>query len=124
MRGMVTFLHELVTQFLNQINTITVYISEAHSLEEWPIGSKEFGHYRQPQSLEERKEAAADFIRIFNYKLPLVIDSLENEFEKHYAPWPIRFYIVHHQKLKYIAEPVEGSFTLSKIVEVLRECLQ
>jgi type I thyroxine 5'-deiodinase len=74
----------------------TVYIREAHPLDEWQMddNEKEDVCYRQPRSLGERVTIANDFVRRFKYPIPLVIDPMDDPAEKAYAGWPERFYII------------------------------
>ena len=48
----------------------------------------------QPQSLTQRIAIANDFVTRFDYAMPLVVDSMENEVEIAYAAWPERLYVV------------------------------
>lgn len=101
-----------------------VYIAEAHATDEWPIDSARFNGSRGPvriaqtTTLERRQEAAAAFARDFavlNPSLPslqqqdkatidgddddwisIMVDSPETGelFEKSFASWPIRFFVL------------------------------
>ena len=74
----------------------TVYIREAHPLDEWQMDSneKEDVCYRQPRTLGERVMIANDFVKRFRYPIPLAVDRMDDHVEKLYAGWPERFYIV------------------------------
>jgi len=75
---------------------LTVYIKEAHPLDEWQMTSNEKENvcYRQPRTLTERVAIANDFVRRFHYDVPLAVDAMENPANALYAGWPERFYIV------------------------------
>ena len=75
---------------------VTVYIKEAHPLDEWQMTSneKEDVCYTQPRSLAERVTIANDFVKRFSYKIPLLVDGMDNAANALYAGWPERFYIV------------------------------
>jgi len=75
---------------------VTVYIKEAHPLDEWQMTSneKEDVCYTQPRSLAERVTIANDFVKRFSYPIPLLVDGMDNAANALYAGWPERFYIV------------------------------
>jgi type I thyroxine 5'-deiodinase len=86
----------------------TIYIREAHPLDEWQMDSNEKENvcYRQPRSLSDRVLIANDFVKRFHYPLPLAIDAMDDGVEKVYAGWPERFYIIDRQGvIVYKGEP-------------------
>jgi len=78
------------------VQFLTLYIKEAHPLDEWqmPSNEKEGVCYPQPQTLEDRVKIANDFVKRFHYEMPLFVDPIENPANKAYAGWPERLYIV------------------------------
>ena len=86
----------------------TVYIREAHPLDEWQMDSnvKEDVCYKQPRSLSDRVAIANDFVKRFHYTIPLAVDTMGDEAEKVYAGWPERFYIIDERGvIVYKGEP-------------------
>lgn len=86
----------------------TVYIREAHPLDEWQMDSnvKEDVCYKQPRSLSDRVAIANDFVKRFHYTIPLAVDTMGDECEKVYAGWPERFYIIDAKgTIVYKGEP-------------------
>ena len=79
-----------------RVNFQTVYIREAHPLDEWQMddNEKEDVCYRQPKTLGDRVLIANDFVKRFDYPIPLAVDPMDDRTEKIYAGWPERFYIV------------------------------
>jgi Iodothyronine deiodinase len=76
---------------------LTIYIKEAH-----PEGVC----YLQPKTLEDRLAIARDFRRRFDYRVPLLVDGMDNRAEKLYAGWPERFYIIDESgRIVYKGEP-------------------
>jgi len=96
-------LQQLCKDFSGLADFLTVYILEAHAVDEWPLGNAV--QIKQHQTLDERIFAAKSFIQNYDFKVPLVVDSIENSFNSIFAAWPERFYIVHDNKLAYIANP-------------------
>jgi hypothetical protein len=92
-----------------------------------PIGSRIC--YVRPKCDDDRIRIAEDFIKATEYRIPLLIDPVSgnNPFSKVYSPWPIRFYVIDQmKKLSYIAQPIEGSYSLELIRnamdEVVHQC--
>jgi type I thyroxine 5'-deiodinase len=83
-------------QYGSRVHFQTVYIREAHPLDEWQMDSNETENvcYRQPRTLKDRVVIANDFVKRFRYPLPLAIDEIDDPVEKTWAGWPERFYIV------------------------------
>ena len=83
-------------KYRDRVDFQTVYIREAHPLDEWQMDSneKEDVCYKQPKSTVERVRIANDFVKRFNYPIPLAVDPIEDHCEKVYAGWPERFYII------------------------------
>jgi hypothetical protein len=60
----------------------------------------------QPLSTIERCGVARAFTRAYDFKVPMVVDTISNEFSETYAAWPIRFYVIENgRKLVYKAQP-------------------
>ena len=101
-----------------------VYIAEAHAMNEWPLLSGRFNQGRGPVVVKEQPTRGIErcrLARLFasdfgmetqgsNYEV-LVDDPEEGEpFEKQYAPWPLRLYIISGRTIEWIAEPESCSF--------------
>ena len=80
----------------DRVRFVTLYIKEAHPLDEWQMDSnvKEDVCYPQPTTLVQRVRIANDFVSRFHYTMPLYVDPIENPANAAYAGWPERFYIV------------------------------
>ena len=92
----------------DRVDFQTVYIREAHPLDEWQMDSnvKEDVCYRQPRTMKERVNIANDFVKRFKYDVPLAVDTMDDRVEKIYAGWPERFYIINAQgRIVYKGKP-------------------
>ena len=80
----------------DRVNFLTVYIKEAHPLDEWQMKSNEEESvcYPQPKTLPQRVRIANDFVRRFHYRVPLAVDRMDNRANALYAGWPERCYIL------------------------------
>ena len=95
-----------------------VYILEAHARDEWPVGSTAFS-YPQSQTLEQRAQAAQDLRTRLGLEVPIVLDGPDSEFERLYAPWPFRFYILRDGQVIRRADPIDGGYDLVELWEFL-----
>lgn len=102
---------------------LTVYILEAHAIDEWPVGDGygKLKGFKQPQTIEERLRIAKEFVGDFTYDVPMVADSMLNLFDSHFACWPVRYYILWKGRVYYKAQPNAEEYTYS--VDELRESL-
>ncbi len=101
---------------------LTVYIKEAHPEDEWQMASNEEEGvcYLQPKTTAQRLAIANDFVRRFDYPLPLVVDPIENPAGAAYAGWPERFYVVDENKtIVYKGEPGPFGFHPEEVEEWL-----
>jgi len=84
------------------VDFLAVYVSEAHASDEWKLGN--VVEIPQHRTVNDRLAAATKFQKETEYKIPLVVDTLENEFEKTYAAWPERAYIVEGGRVVYVCD--------------------
>ena len=89
-------MHGLQKKYGDQVQFLTLYIKEAHPLDEWQMDSnvKEGVCYPQPTNQADRVKIANDFVKRFHYSIPLVVDPIENPANEAYAGWPERLYVV------------------------------
>lgn len=106
-----------------------IYIAEAHAMDEWPVTSGRFNRGRgpviiekQPRTATHRCELARNFARAFDLEfgrsnsIELLVDDPERGdlFEKEYAPWPIRLFLIDGSgKMEWIAQPKDSSYDLA-----------
>jgi type I thyroxine 5'-deiodinase len=86
----------LYERFSDRAEFLTIYIKEAHPEDEWQmtINEDQGVCYKQPKTLPERVAIAKDFAQRFDYKIPMVVDPMENPAEEAYAGWPERLYVI------------------------------
>jgi len=111
----------LYDKFKDCAHFITIYIKEAHTKDEWPLGSK--FSYKDPKTLEERIAIAKTFQSQFGYYIPMVVDCIENDFNNHFAAWPERYYIIHQGKLQFKAMPDGATYLWDELEDWLTNYL-
>jgi hypothetical protein len=55
---------------------------------------KESFVFKQPQTFAERKALAKVLVERLKYRIPVAIDSIDNQADKVFAAWPERIYIL------------------------------
>ncbi|KAI7840527.1 hypothetical protein COHA_005826 [Chlorella ohadii] len=68
--------------------------------------------------------AATHFVQQFGFQPPMLVDPIDNPFDAAFAPWPLRFYILHRGCIAYKAQPRECSYSLSELRERLLHLLE
>lgn len=69
-------------------------------------GVKQPARFTQCKTLEERIEHAKEFVKDKAYKIPLVVDSMSDEFMDKYACWPERFFVLEKGKLVFKTDAI------------------
>ena len=102
-----------------------LYIEEAHASDEWPIRSsrympnEEIVDVKQPKLVAERIALAKRFTAIFGIgpEMKVLVDNPEedNPFEKAYAPWPIRIYVIENGTIQYISSPTDCAHDVGEL---------
>ncbi|KNC46227.1 iodothyronine deiodinase [Thecamonas trahens ATCC 50062] len=98
-----------------------IYVEEAHALDEWPISSSRYHPtgevvaVAQAKTVDDRAEAATHFADLYQLRLPVFLDTLDNEFQTTYGAWPLRFYVFEASTLGYKAMPAECTYSISDL---------
>ena len=50
--------------------------------------------FKQPRTLDQRKELAKILVDRLKYRMPLAVDTIDNRTEQAFAAWPERIYIL------------------------------
>jgi len=97
----------MVEEYKSRVFFLTIYIKEAHAADQWKLGDKIV--INQHKSNEERLQATKLMIESMNFKIPTIIDTVENTFEELFAVWPERYILLEREgdnfKLNYISSP-------------------
>lgn len=122
---------------MNTVDFSFVYIAEAHATDEWSIHSSRSTidglpvEIMQPITLDARVTIARNFVNSYgmnNFHLLVdnpekISDSIDgDQFEKQFAPWPLRFYILGDGLVQWIASPSDGTFPIEDLKVALRRC--
>lgn len=109
------------------VDFVVAYIEEAHAEDEWPVRSGRYNRglgpvrINQPKTAVEREKVAREFFRTYDIsldeRLHAFVDDPEagNPFEKHYAPWPLRLYVIKNSKISWIASPHDCTYDVRQL---------
>src|SRR5438445_11788460 len=85
-------------QYGDRVSFLTIYIKEAHPIDEWRVEANNKDRddlcYRQPPNMAQRVLIANDFVKRFDYDVPILIAAMANRADSLYAGSPERCYIV------------------------------
>lgn len=91
----------MAAEYAGRASFLTIYIKEAHPEDEWQMDSNEDQGvcYLQPKTIQQRLTIANDFVERFDYRVPLVVDPMDNAAEIAFAGWPERLYVIDENGL-------------------------
>jgi len=95
-------LNAIAEKYAGDVDFVMIYIREAHASDVWPLGN--FYDIKNHQTIEDRKEAAKKLIEK-GLKFPVLLDSMNGQFDSNYAVWPERYYIFQDNVITYISQP-------------------
>jgi len=81
-----------------------VYLTEAHAADEWPVGPS-VSFCKQTKTVEERCLLARKYMEANEISFEMVVDNMNNDFDRMFAAWPLRFYVISNGKLIFKAQP-------------------
>ncbi len=113
----------LAEKYQSQVQTIFVYILEAHATDEWYVASIN-EVVAQHKCLEDRKQAAKLFLQQYplHKSMRLLLDNEENVFNGTYSSWPFRYWIVETDgRIALKAMPEGDQLTLDALVSWLEK---
>lgn len=105
------------------MNYLFVYIRQAHS-EDWPIGA--WSQVPQPKNMEERIRRGLKFKEEYNMSMPVVFDTMDDNFNNIAKAWPHRMYVVSKKGTTLYIEPdsedgIERTTKLENLLEYLEK---
>jgi len=105
----------LYLKYREKADFLTVYIREAHARDEWPLGNTY--SWDQPKTIESRLVIANQFVSEMGYLIPVVCDTITNEFNGIFSAWPERYYILLDGRLLFKAMPKIETHDFNDVIE-------
>ena len=100
-------LNAIYETYKNEIAFYLVYIREAHADDGWrtPRNMQQEIHFNEPTTDEERTEVASVCQITLDLKVPMLIDSIDNDADNKYVGLPMRLYLVDREgKIAYAGD--------------------
>ena len=92
-RAKASVVQKIAEDYHGKVDVVAIYISEAHSTDEWSLYSDVT--WKQPQTIEERIGLATKHAgRLHGDEIQLYVDTMANTVESSFAAWPERLYII------------------------------
>mmetsp|Transcript_45056 Transcript_45056/g.68951 ORF Transcript_45056/g.68951 Transcript_45056/m.68951 type:complete len:141 (+) Transcript_45056:529-951(+) len=90
-------------EFGAEVDFLMVYIREAHASDQWPLGN--IVSIEQHKDLQSRIAAAKNLEENFDFKMKIVVDNMDNQFNKQFLAWPERYYFFRGHHFSKISLP-------------------
>ncbi|NND49024.1 MAG: deiodinase [Rhizobiales bacterium] len=100
-------LNEIYQTYNNHIAIYVIYIREAHADNGWrvPENLEHNIHFDEPTTDDERTEVASVCQIGLDLKIPMLIDSIDNDVDDKYIGLPMRLFLIDRQgKIAYAGD--------------------
>jgi len=117
-------LNEICDTYKDQIEFFCIYIREAHATDEWqtPQNLYEEVIYTTATSDDERAEVALACQIGLDLKMPMLLDSIDNDVEEKYVSSPIRLYVIDPEgKITYVGDQGPRGFDMDTWEDAIKE---
>jgi len=96
-------LNQWKAEFGHAVDFLCVYIKEAHANDIWPLGK----HVDLPshKTFEDRVASSDILLNKYKLEIPMMYDTMDDAFDKEFAVWPERYFIVIDYKMVVVFEP-------------------
>ena len=116
-------MNELYEEFKDDIDFLTIYISEAHPCDEWSMYS--YVDVDQHKTMQDRINAAYKYQQLADTKMTIVVDIIDDEdnAETLYASWPDRLYIIQNKEIVFKGDLGPNGYKIDKVKEWINQYL-
>ncbi len=89
-------MNEIYQTYKDRVDFYLVYIREAHPSDGWQVRSNldDNLEFLEPRTEDERAEMASVCMLDLGFKMPMLLDNMENELDTKYAALPERLYVL------------------------------
>lgn len=121
-RARVSQFLNIVREFSDVADFLTVYVEEAHPCDGWSF--KNNVTIPTHQTLEQRCAAAQVMLDTVAFDCPVVVDNMDGTTNKAYAGMPIRLYILRGRNVEYAGGIGPTFYNLNEVKEWLQSYTQ
>ncbi len=89
--------NEIYSDYKDKVVFFGVYVSEAHPMD-GRVSEKNVDAgvcFLQPKTIEERNTVAKSFMQDMKFKIPLLLDTMDNVTAEKYSALPDRLVVIH-----------------------------
>jgi len=106
------------SKYAEHIDFVCIYIAEAHAKEIWPLGNHV--DLSSHTTFAERVEASHILTKKYGLNIKMMYDTMSDAFDKTFAVWPERYYLIRDNKMEKIYAPtIEFGFDREKMKDDL-----
>ena len=99
-------IHDLYDKYGDQVQFLIIYMREAHPIDGWWLGKGLLGlllkikgtraikDVYDPRTMDDRNQVAARCELELGYRIPTLVDEMDDPVNKAYAAMPTRMYLV------------------------------
>jgi len=109
--------HSVFAKYKDRVDFLTIYLREAHAQDIWPLGQHVV--VTSHKCIDDRIAVANEFIKANSWRLPTVVDTMEDCFMHTYWAHPERFFVLLNGKLAFKAQPRDAYYPVSDLVQWL-----
>lgn len=109
-------LNQIAQRFEKAASFVFVYIAEAHACDEWPINQLD-NEIPRHQTIGDRRAAAESFVHAFplHQAFEVVLDTMEDAFNREFASWPFRFWIILDGRVALKPLPQAAAYDVNEL---------
>ena len=97
---------DLRNSYGTKVGFALVYIAEAHAKNQWPYG-KRTSFCEAPKTMNERMHLAEQLADTWGSSLPVLVDTMDDNFLRNFSCWPLRYFLLQDGKLVRKGNPNE-----------------
>jgi hypothetical protein len=117
-------LNAIYETYKNDIAIYVIYIREAHADDGWrtPRNIQQKIHYNEPTTDDERTEVASACQLALDLKMPMLIDSIDNDVDNKYVGLPMRLFLADRDgRIAYSGDLGPFGFDSNSWEEAIKE---
>lgn len=99
--------------------------TEGNFIGGWPIGYQY--NYGQTKTMKQRRDMVKLLIDEYHPTIPILVDTMDNEFQEAFNPWPDKAFVFIDGKTKYISkindDGSRNTFWTTEIADLLDKYL-
>lgn len=105
--------NQVVTDYAQHADFITIYMREAHSVDGWYVPSMDYDIY-QHKTIDDRIKAA-NMLKDYGMPCPIFLDTMDDESVYEYAAFPEALYIIENGLVQWKALGPLGGYCPEKV---------